>query len=60
MVGRAISKKVVDDFLACFDGQLVQGSGSSGLYKDDEGKWHTDPIMSMYVLDLEKLPADGH
>lgn len=58
MVGREISKKVVDDFLDYFDGQLVQGSGSSGLYKDEEGKWRTDPIMSMYQLDIDKLPAD--
>ena len=39
-----------------FDGQLVEGSGTSGLYQDDQGKWRTDPKMSMYTLDLDKLP----
>jgi hypothetical protein len=55
-VGRTVSDAVVDDFLDCFGGQLVEGSGTSGLYKDELGKWATDPVMSMYTLDLDKLP----
>jgi len=57
MVGKDISKTVVDDFLEAFGGQLVKGSGTSGLHKDHQGLWRTDPRVSMYSLDLAKLPA---
>ena len=56
LVGRTVSDAVVDDFLGQFGGQLVEGSGTSGLYKDDQGNWRTDPKMSMYTLDVAKLP----
>ena len=56
LVGRTVSDAVVDDFLGHFGGQLVEGSGTSDLHKDDQGKWRTDPKMSMYTLDLDKLP----
>jgi hypothetical protein len=56
LVGRTVSDAVVDDFLDHFGGQLVEGSGTSGLHKDDQGKWRTDSKMSMYTLDLAKLP----
>ena len=56
LVGRTVSDTVIDDFLECFGGQLVVGSGTSGLYKDELGKWATDPVMSIYTLDLAKLP----
>ena len=56
LVGRTVSDVVVDDFLDAFNGQLVEGLGTSGLHKDDQGKWRTDPKMSMYTLDLDKLP----
>ena len=56
LVGRTVSDAVVGDFLNHFGGQLVEGSGTSGLHKDDQGKWRTDPMMSMYTLDLDKLP----
>jgi len=56
LVGRTVSDGVVGDFLNYFGGQLVEGSGTSGLYKDDHGNWRTDPKMSMYTLDLPKLP----
>ena len=56
LVGKDIAKTVVDDFLMSFDGQLVEGSGTSGLHKDDQGKWRIDPKMSMYTLDTSKLP----
>jgi len=56
LVGRTVSDAVVDDFLDAFNGQLVEGSGTSGLHKDDQGNWRTDPKMSMYTLDLDKLP----
>jgi hypothetical protein len=58
LVGKIISKKVIDDFLVHFGGQLVEGSGTSGLHKDDNDKWQTDPTMSLYVLRLETLPAE--
>ncbi|MDC0136365.1 hypothetical protein OAI26_06860 [Sulfitobacter sp.] len=56
LVGRTVSDAVVDDFLGHFGGQLVEGSGSSDLHKDDQGNWRTDPKMSMYTLDVAKLP----
>ena len=56
LVGRTVSDAVVGDFLNYFGGQLVEGSGTSGLHKDDQGNWRTDPKMSMYTLDLPKLP----
>lgn len=56
LVGRTVSDAVVDDFLGAFNGQLVEGSGTSGLHKDYQGNWRTDPKMSMYMLDLDKLP----
>lgn len=57
LVGKEIALTVVDDFLKCFGGSLVPNSGDSGLHKDDQGKWRTDPTMSMYTLDLNRLPA---
>ena len=56
LVGRNIAKTVIDDFIQHFGGELVEGSGTSGLHKDDQGNWRTDPKMSMYTLDLGKLP----
>ena len=41
-----------------FDGRLVEGSGTSGLHQDEQGKWRKDPTMSMYTLRLETLPAE--
>ena len=56
LVGRKISDAVVNDFLGLFGGKLVKGSATSDLQKDDKGNWFTDPKMSMYTLDLDKLP----
>ncbi|MDB9945207.1 hypothetical protein OAD38_02395 [Ascidiaceihabitans sp.] len=58
LVGKDISKRVIDDFLLHYGGQLVEGSGTSGLHEDDQGKWRKDPTMSMYTLRLETLPAE--
>ena len=58
LVGRDIAKIVTDDFIQHFGGVLVEGSGTSGLHKDDKGQWQTDPLMSMYTLDIDKLPVD--
>jgi hypothetical protein len=58
LVGRDIAKTVADDFMQHFGGELVEGSGTSGLHKDDKGQWQTDPLMSMYTLDIDKLPVD--
>ena len=56
LVGRTVSDAVINDFLSHFGGELVEGSGSGNPYKDDQGKWRKDPKMSMYTLDLDKLP----
>lgn len=56
LVGRTVSDGVVGDFLNYFGGQFVEGSGTSDLHKDEQSKWRTDPKMSMYTLDLAKLP----
>ena len=56
LVGRTVSDAVIDDFLSHFGGQLVEGSGTSGLHQSDQRKWRTDPKMSMYTLDVAKLP----
>ena len=58
LVGRNIAKTVIDDFIQHFGGELVEGTGTSGLHKDAQGKWQTDPLMSMYTLDLGRLPLD--
>jgi hypothetical protein len=58
LVGRHIAKTVIDDFIQHFGGELVDGSGTSGLHKDAQGQWQTDPLMSMYTLDLGRLPLD--
>ena len=57
LVGKDIARKAVDRFLAHFGAALVEGSGDSGLHKDDNGKWRKDAIMSMYDLDPSRLPA---
>ena len=52
LVGRTVSDAVVDDFLGQFGGQLVEGSGTSGLYKDDQGNWRTDLKMSRLTTQM--------
>ena len=56
LAGRTVSDAVIDDFLSHFGGRLVEGSGTSGLHKDEQDRWRTDPKMSMYTFDLDKLP----
>jgi hypothetical protein len=58
LVGKDVSKRVIDDFLTYFDARLVEGSGTSGLHQDEQGKWRKDPIMSMFTLRLETVPAE--
>tara|TARA_B110000211_G_scaffold44185_1_gene46654 strand:+ start:169 stop:627 length:459 start_codon:yes stop_codon:yes gene_type:complete len=55
LVGRDIAKKVIDDFIILVGASFIEGSGDSGLHKDEKGKWRTDPIMSMYGIDLTRL-----
>ena len=52
LVGRTVSGAVVDDFLGHFGGRLVEGSGTSGLHTDDQGKWRTDPKMSRLTTQM--------
>ena len=49
-VGKKVGKKVVDSFLNNYCTYKILGSGDSGLYKDSNGKWRTDPLMSMYEV----------
>ena len=58
LVGRDVAKKVIDDLIIRFGASFIEGSGDSGLHKDKKGKWRTDPIMSMYEIDLTRLPSD--
>ena len=45
-------------FIICFGARFIARSGDSGLHKDQKDKWRTDPIMSMYEIDLTRLPSD--
>ena len=56
IVGRDISKKVISDYLDYLGAKKVEGSGDSGLDKDQFGRWRTDPKMSMYVIDPSSCP----
>ena len=58
LVGRDIAKRVIDDLIIHFGASFIEGSGDSGLHKDKKDKWRTDPIMSMYKIDLTRLPSD--
>ena len=56
LAGKEVYKKVVVYLLNHFDATKVPNSGDSNLAKDEQGKWSTDPKMSMYELDYTKLP----
>ena len=58
LVGRDVAKKVIDDLIIRFGASFIEGSGYSGLHKDKKDNWRTDPIMSMYKIDLTRLPSD--
>jgi hypothetical protein len=58
LIGRDIAKKVIDDLIIHFGASFIEGSGDSGLHKDKKDKWRTDPIMSMYEIDLTRIPND--
>ena len=58
LVGRDVAKKVIDDLIIHFGASFIEGSGDSGLHKDKKNKWRTDPIMSMYEIDLTRIPND--
>lgn len=54
LVGKDVGIKIVDELLRQFSANQVEGSGSSNLVQDEQGKWSSDPKMSMYVIDLSK------
>jgi len=54
LVGKDLAKKIIPELLQHFDAKQIEGSGSSNLVKDEEGKWSIDPKMSMYEVDLAK------
>ncbi|OAN70558.1 hypothetical protein A8B83_13905 [Rhodobacteraceae bacterium EhC02] len=56
MVGKDVAPKVIDRLVEYFGAHLVEGSGDSGLFKDENGKWAKDPRMTMYEVDLSSLP----
>lgn len=58
MVGKVVGPKATNDYLRLCKASKVDGSGSSNLYKTEDGKWATDPKMSMYLLDDSLLPPD--
>ena len=54
LVGKDVGIKVADELCKQFCVMQVEGSGSSNLVQDEQGKWSTDPKMSMYEVDLAK------
>ena len=56
LVGKDIRAKVFRDLVGFFEAMQVSGSGDSQLFRDEQGKWHTVPIMSMYTLETTNLP----
>jgi hypothetical protein len=54
LVGKDVANTVIRELLRQFDAKQVEGLGSSNLVKDEQGKWTTDPKMSMYEVDLAK------
>lgn len=54
LVGKDLAKKIIPELLQHFDAKQIEGSGSSNLVQDKEGKWSNDPKMSMYEVDLVK------
>lgn len=57
LVGKDVANIVIRELLQQFDAKQVEGSGSSNLVQDEQGKWSTDPKMSMYEIDLPKASA---
>jgi len=58
MIGRVIWKTVTEDFVRYYHAERVEGSGDSGLFQDEQGKWRTDPVMTMYALDGDAFPDE--
>ena len=56
LVGKDIYKKVVLYLLDHFKAVKVAGSGNSNLVLGEDGKWSSDPLMSMYKLDFSRFP----
>lgn len=57
LVGKDIANKVTLEMLKYFNAKRVEGSGSSNLVKDQNGKWSSDPLMTMYEIDLLKASS---
>jgi hypothetical protein len=55
LVGKDVANTVIRELLRQLDAKQVEGSGSSNLVKDEQGKWTTDPNMSMYEIDPSKV-----
>lgn len=55
LLGKDVANTVIRELLRQFDAKQVEGSGSSNLVKDEQGKWTTAPKMSMYEIDPSKV-----
>ena len=57
MVGREVAVKVVKEVLEYLEANQVAGSGKN-WHQDETGKWYLDPKMSMYNINLQRLPSN--
>jgi hypothetical protein len=57
LVGREVAVKVVKEVLEYLEASQVAGSGKN-WHQDETGKWYLDPQMSMYNINLQRLPSN--
>lgn len=57
LVGREVAVKVVKEVLEYLEANQVAGSGKN-WHQDETGKWYLDPQMSMYNINLQRLPSN--
>ena len=57
LVGREVAVKVVKEVLEYLEANQVAGSGKN-WHQDETGKWYLDSQMSMYNINLQRLPSN--
>ena len=57
LVGREVAVKVVKEALEYLEANQVAGSGKN-WHQDETGKWYLDPKMSMFNINLKRLPIN--
>ena len=57
LVGREVAVKVVKEVLEYLEANQVAGSGKN-WHQDETGKWYLGPQMSMYNINLQRLPSN--